>query len=139
MKKTSYKYTLNEIDEIAKSIVNKLHKKLVLFYGDMGSGKTTLINAILKAMKSNDVATSPTFSIVNEYTLPNDKIYHFDFYRIETVEDAFNFGIVDYLNSSHWLFIEWPERIIDILPENHITIHISTLDASTRTLELVSN
>ena len=105
----------------------------------MGAGKTTFINALLKAMKSDDVATSPTFSIVNEYKLPNDKIYHFDFYRIESIEEAYNFGVEDYLYSNHWLFIEWPDRIEELLPENTQTITITKIDNNKRSLKLTIN
>ena len=75
-------YHLNEINTKALKVLNLLESKVILFRGEMGAGKTTFINALLKAMKSDDVATSPTFSIVNEYKLPNDKIYHFDCYHV---------------------------------------------------------
>ena len=134
-----FTYHIENINSIAEQILAHLDSKIVLFYGNMGAGKTTLINAMLKAMQSTDEATSPTFSIVNEYQLPEDKIYHFDFYRIESIEEAYNFGIEDYLSSDHWIFMEWPERISELLPENAQTITISILEDSQRSLKLTIN
>ena len=132
-------YHLNDINTTALKVLNLLESKVILFNGEMGAGKTTFINALLKAMKSDDDATSPTFSIVNEYKLPNDKIYHFDFYRIESIEEAYNFGVEDYLYSDHWLFIEWPDRIEELLPESTQTISITKIDNNKRSLKLTIN
>ncbi|MDN3493756.1 tRNA (adenosine(37)-N6)-threonylcarbamoyltransferase complex ATPase subunit type 1 TsaE [Winogradskyella bathintestinalis] len=139
MKTIEYTYHIVDIDKIAASVFKHLDSKTVLFKGDMGSGKTTFINALLKVMQSDDVATSPTFSIVNEYNLPSDKVFHFDFYRIESVEEAYGFGIEDYLNSNNWLFMEWPERIEELIPENIETITITTLENQKRNLKLTIN
>ncbi|MCC1484607.1 tRNA (adenosine(37)-N6)-threonylcarbamoyltransferase complex ATPase subunit type 1 TsaE [Winogradskyella immobilis] len=139
MKTVEYTYQLEQIDAIAVEVLEQLNSKTVLFYGTMGAGKTTFINALLKAMKSEDVATSPTFSIVNEYNIPNDKVFHFDFYRIESIDEAYNFGIEDYLDSKHWLFMEWPERIEPLLPDNAQTITIETNNDNTRSLKLTIN
>lgn len=132
-------YHLKDIDAIAASVLEHFESKTILFNGSMGSGKTTFINALLKAMTSDDVATSPTFSIVNEYTIPNDKIYHFDFYRIESIEEAYNFGIEDYFSSNHWLFLEWSERIEELIPEDAQTIIITDLKDNKRSLKLTIN
>ena len=132
-------YHLNNINTTALKVLNLLESKVILFRGEMGAGKTTFINALLKAMKSDDVATSPTFSIVNEYSLLNDKVFHFDFYRIESIEEAYNFGIEDYLYSNNWLFIEWPDRIEELLPENAQTISITKIDNKKRSLKLTIN
>ena len=132
-------YHINEIDDVALKVLNNLEYKALLFNGEMGAGKTTLINAILRAMKSEDTATSPTFSIVNEYKSPKGSIYHFDFYRIESLDEAYNFGIEDYLYSNNWLFIEWPDRIEEILPENTQTVTITKIDNETRNLKLSIN
>lgn len=132
-------YHINEIDDVALKVLNNLEYKALLFNGEMGAGKTTLINAILRAMKSEDIATSPTFSIVNEYKSPKGSIYHFDFYRIESLDEAYNFGIEDYLYSNNWLFIEWPDRIEEILPENTQIVTINKIDNETRNLKLSIN
>ena len=105
----------------------------------MGAGKTTLIKAMVKAMGCDDIVSSPTFSIVNEYVIPNDTIYHFDFYRIEDIEEAYNFGIEDYFASNHWLFIEWSKRISSLLPQDVCTIDISIETPTNRTLKLTVN
>jgi len=139
LKTIEFTYHLKDIDAIAASVLDHFESKTILFNGAMGAGKTTFINALLKAMQSNDVATSPTFSIVNEYSVPNDKIYHFDFYRIESVEEAYNFGIEDYFNSNNWLFLEWPERIEELLPNDSQTITIKDLKDNKRSLKLTIN
>lgn len=139
MKTIEFTYHLEDIEATAASVLEHLVSKTVLFNGSMGAGKTTFINALLNAMQSDDTATSPTFSIVNEYNIPNDKVYHFDFYRIESIDEAYNFGIEDYLNSNHWLFMEWPERIEDLIPENHQAITITDLEDNNRSLKLTIN
>ncbi len=136
MKTVEFTYHLKDIESVAGHVLKNLTSKTILFNGSMGAGKTTFINALLKAMHSDDVATSPTFSIVNEYVIPNDKIHHFDFYRIESLDEAYNFGIEDYFNSNHWLFIEWAERIEELLPEDTQTITIIDLNNNKRSLKL---
>ncbi|ARV08487.1 tRNA (adenosine(37)-N6)-threonylcarbamoyltransferase complex ATPase subunit type 1 TsaE [Winogradskyella sp. PC-19] len=139
MKTEQFTYTLNDIDSIAARLAEQFDAKTILFNGEMGAGKTTLIKAMVKAMGSIDVVTSPTFSIVNEYLTLNDAIYHFDFYRIENIDEAYNFGIEDYFNSNHWLFIEWSERIASLLPKEICIVDISIDTETTRTLKLTTN
>lgn len=140
MEAIEFTYKLENIDDVAKRILSSLNSKIVLFYGDIGAGKTTLINALIKGLQSEDTATSPTFSIVNEYRLPNENAYHFDFYRIESIEEVFDIGIEDYLNSENWLFIEWPDIIISLLPEDIDIIDITTTtEKKERSLKLTIN
>ncbi len=128
-------YELSEVEAVARQLVNNAKTKTLLFYGDMGVGKTTLIRAIVKVLGSEDEVSSPTFSIVNEYQLQNDKIYHFDLYRINDIEEAYNFGIEDYLDSENWKLIEWPEKIISVVSGHFDKIDLK-LDNSNRILRL---
>lgn len=96
------------------------NSKVFLFYGDMGSGKTTFIKAICHTLGVTDVVSSPTFSIVNEYDSPGGPVFHFDFYRLKNETEAMDLGYEDYLYSGNYCFIEWPEKISNLLPE-HVT------------------
>ena len=109
------KYQLSDLKSVAKQLLSNLKSKTLLFYGEMGVGKTTLIKALVKELGGIEEVSSPTFSIVNEYELKDDKVFHFDLYRIRSLEEAYNFGIEDYLDAGHWVFIEWPELIETIL------------------------
>ena len=105
-------YTLAELDAVAKDIILQAKSRVLLFYGAMGAGKTTLIKAIAKNLGVDDVTSSPTFSLINEYvTKTGELIYHFDFYRIDSEEEAYGFGAEEYLDSGNWCFIEWPEKV----------------------------
>lgn len=90
----------------------------------MGAGKTTLVREIISRMGSKDEGSSPTFSIVNEYETEMGKVFHFDFYRIRSEEEAMDFGVEEYLYSGHYCFIEWPGKIEGLIPENHHTVKI---------------
>ncbi|MBD0822769.1 tRNA (adenosine(37)-N6)-threonylcarbamoyltransferase complex ATPase subunit type 1 TsaE [Aestuariibaculum marinum] len=129
-------YNLEQLDEVAQQIIKNLKTKTLLFHGDMGAGKTTLIKALIKALGSHDEVSSPTFSIVNEYELKDDKIYHFDLYRIKEAEEAYNFGIEDYLDSGYWNLIEWPDVIKDLLPNEFDTLSIDIKEDNNRLLIL---
>ncbi|MFB9057682.1 tRNA (adenosine(37)-N6)-threonylcarbamoyltransferase complex ATPase subunit type 1 TsaE [Mariniflexile ostreae] len=130
------KYTLNNVDHVAKQLVESVKSKTILIYGDMGAGKTTLIKAIVKALGSDDGVSSPTFSIVNEYEINKGMVYHFDLYRIPLLEDAYNFGIEDYIYSKEWCIIEWPQVIESILPEPFDRIDLEINPDNSRTLKL---
>ncbi|MFD1162211.1 tRNA (adenosine(37)-N6)-threonylcarbamoyltransferase complex ATPase subunit type 1 TsaE [Hwangdonia seohaensis] len=129
-------YELNEVKNVAKKIIENATSKTLLFYGNMGVGKTTLIKALVKALGSDDEVSSPTFSIVNEYQIDDGLIYHFDLYRINDIEEAYNFGIEDYLDSEHWKLIEWPEKIESVLYEDFNTIHIDFDNRNKRILKI---
>ena len=107
-------------------IQNSTDSNIWLFNGDLGSGKTYLISKIASSLGVLDAVSSPTYSIVNEYSLPDGKtLYHFDFYRIQTKDEALNIGLIEYLESGHKCFIEWPKLVNDYLPLNCIEINIS--------------
>ena len=128
-------YELSEIDRIAVQILSEVKSKTLLFYGDMGAGKTTLIKALVKALGAPDLASSPTFSLVNEYQTDQGKIFHFDFYRIEDEMEALDMGIEDYLNLDTWKFIEWPQKIEKLLDGDVQKLEVLIKNEGTRMLK----
>lgn len=133
-------YTLQQLPEIAKEVIEFSKHKVVLFYGEMGVGKTTLIKEIVKQLGVTDTVSSPTFSLVNEYhTSNNEKVYHFDFYRIEKEEEAMDMGIEEYFYSNYWCLIEWPNKVENLLPLNSVIIKITASENQLRTLEVTNN
>ncbi|MEX6625822.1 tRNA (adenosine(37)-N6)-threonylcarbamoyltransferase complex ATPase subunit type 1 TsaE [Tenacibaculum salmonis] len=133
-------YSLNELPQIAEEIIKNAPHKVLLFNGEMGVGKTTLIKEICKKLGIEDVAHSPTFSLVNEYqTKNNDIVYHFDFYRIEDEEEAYDMGIEEYLYSNNWCLIEWSENVKNLLPLDAVAINIILLENGQRNIQLKTN
>jgi tRNA threonylcarbamoyladenosine biosynthesis protein TsaE len=128
-------FMLKDLPLIADQIVLNATSKTILFYGEMGVGKTTLIKEIAKRIGVNEMINSPSYSIVNEYELENGKLFHFDCFRLESEEEALDFGVEDYLFSSHWSLIEWPERIENLLPEKKMIIELSKNKNGSRTLK----
>ena len=127
-------YNIDQVEAVAKQLITSATSRTLLFYGDMGVGKTTLIKALVKALGSLDNVSSPTFSIVNEYEMNDEKIYHFDLYRINDLEEAYNFGIEDYLDSNHWVIIEWPQIIEPILSGDECVINLTIQSENKRQL-----
>jgi tRNA threonylcarbamoyladenosine biosynthesis protein TsaE len=130
-------YTQIEISKVAEQILASTASKILLFYGDMGVGKTTLIKEIVKQLGVDEISSSPSFSIVNEYHTPQNIIYHFDFYRIEGISEAYDIGVEDYLYSGNYNLIEWPEKIDKLLPDNTDNIYITKNKNGSRTLKLM--
>ena len=120
--------SLDEIPEVANKIINQLQYKLITFEGEMGAGKTTFIKEFVKALGTNDDVSSPTFSIVNEYETDSGIVYHFDFYRLNHEEEALDFGIEEYLYSNQYCLMEWPNKIVNFIPDEHHTITIENVD-----------
>ena len=139
MKKIEIK-SLDSIDTAAREFVEMMGDSTVFaFYGEMGAGKTTFINAVAKALGVEDDATgSPTFAIINEYRSDTtaELIYHFDLYRLENIEEAFDIGVEDYFDSGALCLLEWPERIEDILPDDTVRVTVRVNDDDSRTIEI---
>lgn len=127
-------YTEKELDQIAQLLISNCKSKTLCFYGKMGAGKTSLIKALVNLLGGSDLGSSPTFGLVNEYEFTNGKLlgYHFDFYRLENELEAYDMGFEDYLNQDCWIFIEWPEKIHNLVPEDATNVSIEIIDSNTR-------
>lgn len=125
---------ISEINKAAKEFIANIGNNYVFaFYGKMGAGKTTFIKAVCEELEVTDVITSPTFAIVNEYHSEKvGSIYHFDFYRIKKLEEVYDMGYEDYFYSQSLCFIEWPELVEDLLPENVIKVTIEENEDGSR-------
>ncbi len=131
-------FALEEINNVAFQVVAAQPKKVILFNGEMGAGKTTFIKQLCKTLGVTVATSSPTFSLVNEYEADNNQlVYHFDFYRLKKETEALDMGVDDYLYSGNWCFIEWAENIANLIPENHSSITIEVLPDGKRLLKLV--
>ena len=126
---------IEHIREAARQFISQMgDARVFAFYGTMGAGKTTFIKAICEELGVEDVITSPTFAIVNEYGMGGGRLFHFDFYRIKRLEEVYDMGYEDYFYSGHLCFIEWPELIEKLLPADAVRIAISLSPDGTRTV-----
>lgn len=125
---------LDQIDKAAADFLDYFsNQKQFAFYGEMGVGKTTFIKALCDQLEVDDVVTSPTFAIINEYfTHAGQKVFHFDFYRIKSIEEVYGLGYEDYFYSNDYCFVEWPELVEPLLPEHMKKIKIDVLSNGTR-------
>ena len=138
MTKTLFAENLDQLNSVSKQIIAHVspHKKFA-FFGEIGVGKTTLIKSLSLHLGVTDVMSSPTFSIVNEYPInEGDKIYHFDFYRIEDEQEAYDMGYEEYFFSNAYCFIEWPEKISNLIGEDMVRVKMST-EGTTRRIEVI--
>jgi tRNA threonylcarbamoyladenosine biosynthesis protein TsaE len=132
---------LDHLPGVAEELITAFPaSRIFAFYGKMGSGKTTLIQEICRTLKSSDRVTSPSFAIVNEYfSSAGDPIYHFDFYRLKNLEEAYDLGYEDYFFSGNYCLIEWPEKIEILLPGEHIKVTVSEEDSGLREITACQN
>ena len=129
-------YSIEEIDKTAKIVLSlNPSAKIFIFNGEMGSGKTTIIKALIKELGYEGTVSSPTFSLINEYFNGN-KIYHFDFYRIKSRNELLDIGVDEYISKNDWCFIEWPSLIADMLPDKYIELNIDVISNDDRKLRI---
>ena len=129
-------YRLKEVDQIAQQILELSNYKTILFQGNLGSGKTTLIKALVKSLGSEDYVSSPTFSLLNEYkTEDGETIYHMDLYRLKNEIEAFDIGLEEILENDSWKFIEWPDKINSLLGTDYHSATIISTKENFRHLE----
>jgi tRNA threonylcarbamoyladenosine biosynthesis protein TsaE len=133
-------FTIDELELVAQQIIAQQPARVILFHGEMGVGKTTLIKQLCKTLGVTEATSSPTFSLVNEYeTVTNQIVYHFDFYRLKDEMEALDMGADDYFYSGNWCFIEWAEKIPNLIPEEHAIITIKLVDDGKRHLILTNS
>ena len=139
MSNTFYANNLQELDEIGNQLLKNFgNQKKIVFYGEMGVGKTTLIKSICKALNVQDIVTSPTFSVVNEYqTDIGNVIFHFDFFRIKNKEELLDLGLEEYIYSDNYCLIEWPEKAEGLLDNNFAEIRM-TKNEDCRTIKVIT-
>ncbi len=133
-------FSIEQINEAAKAVLSANPNKVILFNGEMGVGKTTLIKVLCKALGVQETTSSPTFSLVNEYqTQKGELVYHFDVYRLKNESEAFDMGMDEYLYSGAWNFIEWAEKIPSLLPYHYSIIDLKKLPNENRQLVLTNH
>ena len=129
--------SLSDLPEVAQAVIDSLDgRSVVVFRAGMGAGKTTLISRIVALLGAEDTVTSPTFALVNQYEGTQHRIYHFDFYRIERVEEALDFGSEEHLSSGELCLVEWPEKIEPLLPDDTMVVRIEIISDTARRFEI---
>lgn len=130
-------HTLSDTDWVASEILQRYPEaRIFLLEGDLGAGKTTLVQAFCRYLSTREQAKSPTFSIINEYLSPGGPVYHFDFYRLEDEEEATGLGLEEFWDSGSYCFIEWPERILSWLPQNALHLNLSLETEGNRIIQI---
>ncbi|MBQ6870443.1 MAG: tRNA (adenosine(37)-N6)-threonylcarbamoyltransferase complex ATPase subunit type 1 TsaE [Alistipes sp.] len=126
--------SLADLPKVAELVLESLNgRNVVAFFAPMGAGKTTLISTLMESLGSEDIVTSPTFALVNQYyTAEREPVYHFDFYRINSINEAFDMGYEEYFYSGDLCLVEWPEKVEQLLPDNTMVVKIEILDENTR-------
>lgn len=126
--------SLSELPTVADAVLESLEgRNVIAFFAPMGAGKTTLISAIMERTGSEDTVTSPTFALVNQYyTADREAVYHFDFYRINSISEAFDMGYEEYFYSGDLCLVEWPEKVEQLLPDDTMVVRIEIIDEKTR-------
>lgn len=139
MKNKTFTLTLENKEQIAKEFIEFVGtNRKIAFNGSMGAGKTTFITALCEELKAGNVVSSPTFSIVNEYETESDElIYHFDFYRIKEPTELFDIGFEEYCAREHWCFIEWPERALELIPDDFLFVSIQVKEGGERIIQFM--
>lgn len=129
---------LSSIDDAARELIETFpDSRIFAFYGEMGAGKTTLIKALCRVLEVTDVTSSPSFGLIYEYkTSGSDSVYHFDFYRIEHLGEAYDIGYDEYFDSGEYCFIEWPDKIASLLPSETIKVYLKIVGNNERTIEV---
>ena len=129
-----------ELTDIAHSILKFTNSRVLIFNGQMGAGKTTLIKQVCDALNVIDMVASPTFSIVNEYmTEATDSVYHFDFYRLNDVQEAYAIGAEEYFFSGNYCLVEWPDKVLRLLPDHYSEINIEVVDDNARNYTVINH
>ncbi|MBU2527122.1 MAG: tRNA (adenosine(37)-N6)-threonylcarbamoyltransferase complex ATPase subunit type 1 TsaE [Bacteroidetes bacterium] len=127
-----FRFSIEEIAEVSQKIIELSNEKVIIFRGEMGVGKTTLIKALVAFLGSQDAVSSPTFALVNTYETSDANIYHFDFYRINHIEEALDIGFEEYLYSGNYVLIEWPEKVEALLPDVYLEVRLERFSETKR-------
>jgi tRNA threonylcarbamoyladenosine biosynthesis protein TsaE len=129
--------SLSDLPRVAEAVVEALDgRNVVLLRGGMGAGKTTLVSRIAALLGAEDAVTSPTFALVNQYEGTEQRIYHFDFYRIDNIEEVFDLGYEEYFYSGDLCLVEWPEKIEPLIPDDAMVVRITAGDGEERIFEI---